>query len=519
MERPSRFGVAERKRRALLPPSLPLLLLALLAAPPAGARAAAEAAAAADDPSVCLGVRGLCALPLRDVYWLGTHNSLAVAGELSCGGIANYFANQAVGAVQQLQAGARVLNLDADLRAGEVVFTHSLCANGKTTPASLFDAVGAWLAARPSETVVLHFDDNGRAGDAAAEVSMRRAVVKALAASRLGPLVYTGKLSAATRLADVRGKAVVVFDAGQWGLDGADKDGSGSSGGEDVGASSRGLWAKAWAEGVTSEGTLVQSPRRAASTRARVAATALSRLAADPSRCGAAFRSLALASGDFLCSRAADLGTCQLALLAAATNAHGHLADVMRRSASTVCGSSGSGGSGGTNGVAPGANVLFLDFFPPSAAAAAAAAAADGAPLPAAALVRDLNRAAVLGFKGCSWGPAPAAPAGSGGGSAGDGGDGGSQLTCPGAAVPGRRLALRDDAPANDGAAPVVVEVASASPLEMPADSAAPPAASAAAAPTPVRAAEAAAASGAPAAHKSLSSFLALAAAAAVLLL
>lgn len=45
---------------------------------------------------------------------------------------------------------------------------------------------------------------------------MRSQVEAALAKSRLGPLLYTGPLSGSTLLGAVRGRAVVVYDAGQW---------------------------------------------------------------------------------------------------------------------------------------------------------------------------------------------------------------------------------------------------------------------------------------------------------------
>lgn len=98
---------------------------------------------------------------------------MAIAPELSCGTLRRQFANQAAPVAAQLAAGVRVLNLDADLKAGSLVFSHSICANGVSTPAKLFDQLGAWLAANPSETLVLYYDDNAKRGDEAVEEQVR----------------------------------------------------------------------------------------------------------------------------------------------------------------------------------------------------------------------------------------------------------------------------------------------------------------------------------------------------------
>jgi hypothetical protein len=426
--------------------------------------------------AACNGVPGLCGVPVRSATWLGTHNSLAIASELACP-LRRQFSNQAAPVLSQLAAGARVLNIDADLRAGRVIFGHGLCANARTTPAVLFDQLGGWLAAHPGETLVLHFDDNGQKDNADVAASMRDQVMSLMAASPLGPFVRSEAVGRDTLMSDVRGKAVVVFDAPQWGGGGA-------------ATSSRGVWLKAWGE-ASSDRLYATDPARAAATRDEVSRQLLARFSSGAwgsqgARCGAdvPFRSFSFGSGDWQVSslfergghpcthyscaavlprvrrgwagaRAArvtpaelggnqhftllnpprslpvppppgpqqclpgvDVSTCQLPLLANATNDYGHLAATLRETAEAC----------GAPAGPPGVNVLFLDFFPPQEGAAAAAASA--APSGPVQLVRDLNRAAVVKFQGCSWGAA-----GGGSSSSSGGGSSGSRsgaLTCPG---------------------------------------------------------------------------------------
>ncbi|KAI8464007.1 MAG: PLC-like phosphodiesterase [Monoraphidium minutum] len=374
---------AARAPRARLPAPAAVTLLLIAACAARLPAPVAAAAADSDDPAVCNGVRGLCALPVRQAMWLGTHNSLAIYEEFGCP-LKRNFANQAAPVLDQIAAGARVLNIDADLRQGRLVFGHGLCVNAKTLPGALFDQLGSWLSDHPSESLVLHFDDNGQKDDPKVSSDMHDQIAAEIAASRLGPLVRSEAVAASTLVGDVRGRAVVVFDALQWG------------GGGDA-TTSRGTWLKAWGE-ASSDDLYASDPSKAAATRDAVAAQLLARFKAwgpAESRCGQAlpFRSWSFGSGDWMCAPGAGVATCQLALLAAATNDYAHLASAAR-AAAAACGSE----------VGPPAvNVLLLDFFPPPPGVAGGQIGGAGGPR---ALVDDLNRAAVLKYEGCSWGPA-----------------------------------------------------------------------------------------------------------------
>ena len=228
---------------------------------------------------------------LRDVVWLGTHNSMAIASQLGCGGLAKNFASQAAPVAAQLAAGVRVLNLDVAPRGGRPAFVHGHCANARVSPAALLAELAEWLAARPGESLVLHFDDSGAAGDEGAEAALRAAVEAAVDASPLAPLLYRGPLDGGTRLSALRGRAALVFDAPQWAGGGA--------------ASSAGRWLKAWGE-ASSGRSYVADPAAAAATRDAVAAQLLDAFGGarfGPGRCGgAAFRSFSLGSGDWACA-------------------------------------------------------------------------------------------------------------------------------------------------------------------------------------------------------------------------
>jgi len=269
--------------------SVAWLLLCIFAA------GAATDAAADITQAVCNSVAGLCAVPVSQTLWLGSHNSMAIYGELAClRALRGSFANQAAPVSAQLDAGVRVLNLDADLKAGAPTFTHGFCANGGMAPTALFDQLGAWLRGHPSETLVLNFDDNERGGDGAEAVSAQRKQMEdALAASSLGRLVFSkGPVTPTTLMADVRGKAVVSFDAGGW------------AGGGGAATSSNGVWLKAWSE-FESDQSYVNNAALAVRSADAVADQLVSNFesdgwAAKAARCGGVpFRSLSFGSSDW----------------------------------------------------------------------------------------------------------------------------------------------------------------------------------------------------------------------------
>eukprot|EP00878_Enallax_costatus_P015142 GHUV01015854.1.p1 GENE.GHUV01015854.1~~GHUV01015854.1.p1 ORF type:complete len:247 (+),score=76.13 GHUV01015854.1:631-1371(+) len=104
----------------------------------------------------CNGVAGLCSVPVRLVTFPGTHNSMAIRNNITLA------ASQALSFKQQLQAGARLFDIDyAGARFGGR-FGHcfscfcSFAADpNDADPTKVFTVMADFLAANPRDVIVL----------------------------------------------------------------------------------------------------------------------------------------------------------------------------------------------------------------------------------------------------------------------------------------------------------------------------------------------------------------------------
>lgn len=101
----------------------------------------------------CNGHAALCARPLDQVTFAGTHNSMSAADEGWLG------PNQQHGIERQLEDGVRALMLDTVEEDGELLLCHGYCSLGSRPLVEALTAIDAFLEAHPDELLFIIFQD------------------------------------------------------------------------------------------------------------------------------------------------------------------------------------------------------------------------------------------------------------------------------------------------------------------------------------------------------------------------